>query len=218
MKTERSGRRHLYLFAKRAVDLLVSLAVLIISVPFFPLFAAAIRLDTPGPIFFRQVRIGIDGKPFTMLKFRSMVADGDDSIHRAYYESLVEGNAEARENEQGDPLFLLDDPRVTRVGRILRLTSIDELPNLVNVLRGDMTLVGPRPPIPYEVEMYDERTSKRLTVKPGMTGLAQVNGRGSLPFARIVEYDLDYVKRQSLRLDLEILLRTIPAVLGRRGV
>jgi lipopolysaccharide/colanic/teichoic acid biosynthesis glycosyltransferase len=153
-----------------------------------------------------------------MLKFRSMVPDADESLHRDYYQQLVDGTAEARVNEDGDPVFLLDDPRVTRVGRFLRRTSLDELPNLLNVLQGSMSLVGPRPPIPYEVQLYDERSKAKLEVKPGMTGLAQVSGRGSLTFAEIIDYDLEYVERASLGLDLMILLKTLPVVLTRRGV
>ena len=207
-----------YPLFKRILDLVVSGVASLFLFFFFPFVALAIRLDSAGPILFKQVRLGLKGQPFSMLKFRSMMADGDESIHRAYYTSLVDGDAESRENEEGDQVFLLDDPRVTRVGRFLRRTSIDELPNFLNVFKGDMTLVGPRPPIPYEVELYDERAKGRLAVKPGMTGLAQVSGRGSLSFARITDYDLDYVARQSMLLDLVILWRTIPAVLGRRGV
>jgi len=217
-RQSRERRRLAYSIVKRMLDLLVSGVAILLFLPIFPFIALAIRLDSPGPILFRQVRVGLDGKPFTMLKFRSMVADGDESIHRAYYESLVVGEAQPRPNEHGDQVFLLDDPRVTRVGRFLRRTSLDELPNLLNVFKGDMSLVGPRPPIPYEIELYDERAKGRLVVKPGMTGLAQVSGRGSLTFARITDYDLDYIRRRSLLLDLIILLRTIPAVLTRRGV
>jgi lipopolysaccharide/colanic/teichoic acid biosynthesis glycosyltransferase len=191
---------------------------LLVVLPLIALVAAAIKLDSPGPVWFKQQRVGLGGRPFTMVKFRSMIRDADDSVHRDYYQQLVDGNAEPRVNEDGDPVFLLDDPRVTRVGRFLRRTSLDELPNLLNVLQGSMSLVGPRPPIPYEVKLYDERSRAKLQVKPGMTGLAQINGRGSLTFAEIIAFDLEYLERVSLRLDLAILLKTLPVVLRRQGV
>jgi lipopolysaccharide/colanic/teichoic acid biosynthesis glycosyltransferase len=153
-----------------------------------------------------------------MLKFRTMVHGNDDAIHRDYYRRLVEGRAEPRITAEGEEVFLLDDPRITRVGRFLRRTSLDELPNLVNIVRGEMSLVGPRPPIDYEVDHYDARARRKLAVRPGMTGLAQVSGRGSLTFQQVIDYDLEYVESRSLTLDLQILLRTLPAVLRKRGV
>ncbi len=205
-------------FVKRFLDVLAGSVFLVILSPLFLVVAVAVRLDSSGPVFFRQPRVGKSGRVFQMTKFRTMVAGNDDSIHREYYERLVRGEAEARLNEKGEEVFLLDDPRITRVGRFLRRTSLDELPNLVNVLTGDMSLVGPRPAIEYEVALYDDRARGRLAVKPGMTGLAQVRGRGSLDFQQLVELDLDYVQRQSLRLDLEILVATPKAVLTGRGV
>jgi lipopolysaccharide/colanic/teichoic acid biosynthesis glycosyltransferase len=147
-----------------------------------------------------------------------MRRDGDESIHRDYMARLVRGTADSRVNENGEEVYLLDDPRVTPVGRLLRKASIDELPNLFNVVKGDMSLVGPRPPIPYEVELYDERAMGRLAVKPGVTGLAQVRGRGSLTFEEIVELDLEYIENRGLLFDLRILAATIPAVVRKRGV
>lgn len=207
-----------YEAAKRVLDVATSLVLLLVLLPLFAVVAIVIKLDTPGPVLFRQERVGRGGKSFTMYKFRTMVHGNDPSIHREFYRRLVEGTAEARVDEDGDPLYLLDDPRVTKTGKLLRKLSLDELPNLVNVLVGDMSLVGPRPPIPYEVELYDERAMRRLEVKPGMTGLAQVRGRGSLSFDEIIDFDLEYVERRSLWLDLRILLETIPAVLTHRGV
>ena len=212
------SNRTRYASGKRLLDLFLGGVSFVVALPLLVVIGIVIKLDSRGPVWFRQTRIGLSGQPFTMVKFRSMVPDGDESTHRDYYGRLIDGTAEPRVNEDGDPVFLLDDPRVTRVGRLLRRTSLDELPNLLNVLQGSMSLVGPRPPIPYEVQLYDERSKGKLRVKPGMTGLAQINGRGSLTFAQIIDYDLDYVKRQSLRLDLLILLKTLPAVLSRRGV
>lgn len=214
----RHSNRTRYASGKRLLDLLLGGVSFVVTLPVAVAIGIAIKVDSRGPVLFRQRRIGLDGQPFTMIKFRSMVPDADESTHRDYYRKLVDGTAEPRVNEDGDPVFLLDDPRVTRVGRLLRRTSLDELPNLLNVLQGSMSLVGPRPPIPYEVQFYDERSKGKLRVKPGMTGLAQINGRGSLTFAQIIDYDLDYVNRHSLRLDLMILLKTLPVVLTRRGV
>lgn len=213
-----AASRRGYAAAKRLLDLMVSVTLLVLLAPLFAIVAFVIKLDSPGPVIFKQERVGLGGKTFTMYKFRTMVHGNDPSIHREFYRHLVDGTAEARVDEEGEPLFLLDDPRVTRAGKILRKLSIDELPNLVNVLVGDMSLVGPRPPIPYEVELYDERAVRRLEVKPGMTGLAQVRGRGSLSFNEIIDYDLQYVDQRSFWLDLRILFETIPAVLTHRGV
>lgn len=207
-----------YRIVKRLFDLVGAVVVLVLSLPVWLVAAAAVKLDSPGPVLFRQTRVGRGGRHFTMLKFRTMLHGNDETIHREYYRRLIQGQAEPRVNEEGEEVFLLDDPRVTRVGRFLRRTSLDELPNLLNVLRGDMSLVGPRPPIPYEVELYDDRALGKLDVKPGMTGLAQVSGRGALTFDQVIDFDLEYVDRRSLSLDLLILLRTVPAVVRRRGV
>jgi len=205
-------------FVKRLLDIVGSLVGLIVTSPAIAAIALAVKLDSPGPAFFAQTRVGLNRRRFTLFKFRTMRTDGDESLHKEYMSELVRGDAGSRLNKEGDVVYLLDDPRVTSVGAFLRRTSLDELPNLVNVLRGEMSLVGPRPPIPYEVEMYDRRSLGRLAVKPGLTGLAQVRGRGSLTFKEIVELDLEYIESRSLLLDLRILLETIPSVLGRRGV
>lgn len=203
---------------KRLVDLIGAGLGLVLLSPLLLAVATAIRIDSKGPIFFRQTRIGTGGQSFTLFKFRTMHHNGDESIHREYMAKLVRGTADPRLNDSGEVVYLLDDPRVTRVGRLLRKTSIDELPNLFSVLKGDMSLVGPRPPIPYEVELYDEGAMRRLAVKPGVTGLAQVQGRGSLTFDEIVRLDVEYIENRSLLSDLRILFGTIPSVLRKRGV
>ena len=208
----------LYRSLKRVVDLVFGSMLFVVTAPLMAVIGLAIRRDSPGPALFRQERVGQHGATFEMVKFRTMSADADESIHRDYYRQLVEGTAEARLNERGERVFLLDDPRVTRVGRFLRQTSLDELPNIFNVLSGEMSLVGPRPAIGYEVELYDDRARGRLVVKPGMTGLAQVSGRGQLTFQEIIDLDLAYVDRRSLLLDLRILLATPARVFQRRGV
>jgi exopolysaccharide biosynthesis polyprenyl glycosylphosphotransferase len=193
--------------AKRAFDIVVAAALLLVLLPLFALIALLIKLDSHGPVLFRQVRTGKDGKPFVFLKFRGMVADAEQ--RRAELEAL---------NEADGPIFKIRrDPRVTRVGRVLRRTSLDELPQLWNVLRGDMSLVGPRPPLPDEVARYAPWQRGRLAVRPGLTGLWQVSGRSLLGFEQMVMLDLEYIACWSLALDLRIVLRTIGAVLSMRG-
>lgn len=192
---------------KRALDVTVSAIALVVASPVLAVVAAMIRLDSPGPVFFRQTRIGQGGREFTMLKFRSMHQDAEDRLQ----ELLAQ-------NEQSGPMFKIrDDPRITRVGKFLRGTSIDELPQLVNVLRGDMSLVGPRPPLPPEVAEYSPRHLRRLEAKPGITGLWQVSGRSDIEFEEMVELDLFYIHNWTLWLDIKILLRTVPVVLLREG-
>jgi exopolysaccharide biosynthesis polyprenyl glycosylphosphotransferase len=203
---------------KRAMDLILSSIGLCLSLPLFLIVALSIKLDSRGPVIFKQERIGKDGKRFTFYKFRSMQWNADEVPHRNYVEALITGFApnNSRENDSQVHKFV-DDPRITRVGRFLRKTSIDELPQLFNVLKGDMSLVGPRPPIPYEVEQYKDWHRKRLAVKPGLTGLWQVSGRSMLNFDEMVALDIEYIENYSLWLDIKIILRTIPAVLSARG-
>lgn len=208
----------MYRILKRVIDIALSGVALFFLWPILLIIAVVIRVDSPGSPFFRQTRVGRDGREFQMIKFRTMFADNDESKHRDYMEKHVRGETQPRENEEGQEVYLLDDERVTRVGRFLRRTSIDELPNLVNVLAGSMSIVGPRPPIPYEVEHYDERALRRLSVKPGMTGYAQIRGRGALTFKDMVDYDLEYIDDRSLMTDFRVIFGTIPAVVRKRGV
>jgi exopolysaccharide biosynthesis polyprenyl glycosylphosphotransferase len=194
-------------WVKRASDLVLAGAGLLAIWPLLAAIAIAVKLNSPGPVLYRQQRVGKDGRLFSMLKFRSMYQDAE--ARRA---ELVAAN------EASGPLFKIrDDPRVTRVGRILRRSSLDELPQLLNVLRGEMSLVGPRPPLPSEVEQYEDWQLGRLRATPGMTGLWQVSGRSEVSFHDMVRLDLHYIRNWSLSLDLEILWQTFPAVLGNRG-
>jgi exopolysaccharide biosynthesis polyprenyl glycosylphosphotransferase len=192
---------------KRTIDVVGSVFGLVVLAPFFAGFALWIKRDSPGPVFFGQIRSGQDGDPFTVWKFRTMVADAE--ARRVELEHLSEG--------PGLLFKLKDDPRVTKAGKFLRRYSFDELPQLWNVLRGEMSLVGPRPALPSEVEQYDDWVRNRLQVKPGMTGLWQVSGRTETSFADYVRYDLFYIQNWSLSLDLWILWRTLRAVTTAEG-
>lgn len=203
---------------KRFIDIVAATLGLVVLSPFFLLIAIVVRSTSEGPALFRQTRVGRNGALFTMVKFRTMVHGNDDSVHREYAQRHAEGVSELRANGDGEPVYLLSDSRITSVGEFLRRSSLDELPNLLNVLGGAMSLVGPRPPIPYEVENYNAAAMRRLEVKPGMTGWAQIEGRGGLTFREMIELDVQYVDTRSIRTDVRILLRTIPAVLRRRGV
>ena len=175
-----------------------------------------VRATTPGPILFRQTRLGVGRRPFTLYKFRTMHSGSSDGIHREYVRRLFSQDQPPNGGRPG--LYKLDsDPRVTRVGGWLRRTSIDELPQLLNVIRGDMSLVGPRPALPWEGELIGTAYSQRFLMPPGLTGLWQVSGRSSLTMRQGLDLDLEYVRRQSFRLDLLILLKTVPAVLSTRG-
>lgn len=198
---------------KRATDIAISLGALAAVSPVLIAAAIAIRLDSPGPVLFVQPRVGLNGRRFRMLKFRSMKHNCDPDLHKKYLEKLIrEGKAEV--DEEGRPVYkMTDDPRITRVGKIIRKISVDELPQLINVLRGEMSLVGPRPPLPYEVEQYEDWHLKRLNIRPGITGLWQVSGRSRLSFEEMVRLDIRYIEEWSLWLDIKILLRTIPVVL-----
>jgi len=217
---ERDDARRLSTAIKRAMDVLGSSMALMLLSPIFLLTTLAIKLSSPGPVLFRQKRIGQYGVPFTCLKFRSMYAVNDPQIHMEYVKRFVRGNVESWAPEtNGKPIYkLTHDPRLTRVGRFLRKSSLDELPQLLNVFRGEMSMVGPRPAVPYEFEAYDIWHRRRLLeVKPGITGLWQVNGRGRVPFDEMVRLDLRYATTWSLWLDLKILLRTPQAVLSGDG-
>jgi lipopolysaccharide/colanic/teichoic acid biosynthesis glycosyltransferase len=207
-------------FTKRMIDILGSLFLLSLLSPAFFLIAAAIKLTSRGPILFRQKRIGEHGTPFTFLKFRSMYLNNDSSAHKEYVRQLIAGQAEKKSvdgNREG-VFKLTNDPRITPVGRILRRSSLDELPQLINVLCGEMSLVGPRPPLPYEVEMYATWHRRRLLeARPGITGLWQVYGRSRVEFDDMVRLDLRYARNCSPLLDLKILLQTPKAVMNGDG-
>ena len=200
-------------FLKRASDLTVALLALIVLAPLWLLIALLIKLDSRGPVFYKQERVGMDGRVFLFYKFRSMRAGSDDARHREFQEKYIKGEADSNVGDEERPAYKLrGDERVTRLGRILRKTSLDELPQLFNVLRGDMSVVGPRPPIPYEVESYELWHRKRLDMKPGITGLWQVSGRNRLTFDEMVRMDLFYIENWSLLLDLKIILQTLPVM------
>ncbi|MGC8833657.1 MAG: sugar transferase [Armatimonadota bacterium] len=202
----KAGER-MYELTKRAMDVFISALLLFGLMPLMLVVAALIKLDSPGPVVLRQRRVGRGLKLFDCFKFRTMVENAQ--ALQAELASL---------NEMDGPVFKMrNDPRITRIGKYLRKYSIDELPQLVNVLRGEMSLVGPRPPLPHEVEMYEPRYLRRLDVKPGLTCLWQVSGRNELSFEKWMELDLYYVENRSLLLDIEILFRTIPAVVSARG-
>jgi lipopolysaccharide/colanic/teichoic acid biosynthesis glycosyltransferase len=214
----RSGPSRLSWLAKRAIDLGGSFVGLVLLSPLLALIALAIRLTSPGPVLFRQTRIGRGGVPFTFLKFRTMVANASSDAHHAYVTAFVrEGRAAARDAAGKEIYKLTDDDRVTRIGRVLRRTSLDELPQLVNVLRGEMSLVGPRPPIAYEWDLHDAWQRKRLDVRPGCTGLWQVTGRSRVSFEEMIILDRYYVSNWSIRGDLGLLARTVPVMLDARG-
>jgi exopolysaccharide biosynthesis polyprenyl glycosylphosphotransferase len=214
------GAPQLGLLVKRGFDLLVSGALLLVFSPLLLFIALLIKVFSPGPVLFRQVRAGQFAREFTMCKFRTMKLETDDSIHRDYAINFITGKRldfEDKRKHRDQVFKMTRDPRITPVGAILRRTSLDELPQLINVFFGEMSIVGPRPPIFYELNHYKEWHRKRLRAKPGLTGLWQVSGRSSVPFDEMVLLDLYYIDHWSLKTDLEILFRTIPVVLSGEG-
>ena len=209
-------KRPYELLIKRAFDVAVSLTALAFLWPLMLLVTLLIKLDSAGPALFVQKRIGKWNRPFNIYKFRTMAHNLDDSAHRKFMQSFVRG-----ELGQGSDSKTIYKPfsksQVTRVGRILRKASLDELPQLLNVLRGEMSLIGPRPNVPYEVEAYKDWHKERLSVLPGITGLAQVNGRSSLNFDQIARYDIEYARRMSLRMDIKVLIATVTSVFKCKG-
>ena len=194
-----------YLFIKRLIDIVGSLLGLILLSPLFCIVAILIKLEDPkGKVFFAQERNGINSKTFKMYKFRSMVNNAEELLQKLQHQ-----------NEQSGPVFKIkDDPRITKVGKFIRKTSIDELPQLINVLKGDMSLVGPRPPIPHEVEQYTAYQMQRLLVRPGLTCIWQVSGRNNIGFDDWVDMDIDYIKNRSLWLDIKLIFKTIGVLFG----
>lgn len=201
---------------KRAIDVVAAALGLAVLSPLLLLIATAVRLESPGPALFRQVRIGKDGRPFEFFKFRTMTDGNDPGIHRSYVEKLITRPSEELKGDTGS-FKIENDPRLTRLGRFLRRASLDELPQLLNVLAGEMSLVGPRPPLAYEVELYSDRAMRRLECTPGITGLWQVSGRCLTTFDEMVDLDIEYVDNWSLGLDMKILARTLPTVVSGRG-
>ena len=203
---------------KRTFDLIFAALAIMLLFPLWLLIALLIKLDSKGPVFYTQERVGMDGRLFLLYKFRTMKAGADSELHREYQRAFIAGRAEANLGNDTQPTYkLLADPRITRIGKILRRISLDEVPQLLNVMSGDMSLVGPRPPIPYEVEAYELWHRKRLDMKPGLTGLWQVSGRNRLPFEEMVRLDLFYIENWSLLLDIKIILRTGFVMLGGEG-
>jgi lipopolysaccharide/colanic/teichoic acid biosynthesis glycosyltransferase len=206
-----------YLRAKRVLDVLLTLLMLLPLCLIIVTVGLLICFDSEGPPFFCQKRIGLRGTEFTMYKFRSMRIDQDDTLHRAAIQSYMQGE-QLSSNIEGNASYKLDkDPRITRVGRFIRKTSIDELPQFFNVLRGEMTLVGPRPPLPYEVELYRPYDWLRHAGKPGLTGYWQVYGRSQVTFQEMVELDIAYLQSQSIWEDIKLIALTVPVMITGRG-
>lgn len=206
-------------FLKRGFDVVFSLFVLIFGIPFYVLIGILIKLTSDGPVLFVQDRAGLNGSPFRLYKFRTMNNHSGDEPHRTYAQDFIRGKANGNGNgKNGKPVYkLVEDPRVTSMGRFLRRTSLDELPQFINVLRGEMSVVGPRPHTSYEVDHYQDWHWRRLTIKPGLTGLWQVSGRSAVPFDEMVKLDLRYIDNWSLVLDSKIILRTLPVMLSGDG-
>lgn len=199
---------------KRLMDIAIASLAFAATSPILLLAMVAVRLDSPGPVFFVQKRVGLSGRTFNMLKLRSMRSDSDPRIHQEYLKALIKDGAAHEVDKDGKPIFkMTNDPRITRVGRFIRKTSIDELPQLLNVLKGEMSLVGPRPSIPYEVAEYEAWHLRRLNIRPGITGLWQVSGRSRLSYEEMIRLDIRYVEEWSLWLDIKILFKTVPVVL-----
>jgi len=218
--SEEKSKKRLSIVIKRVLDLAGSLGILVLLSPLFALIALAIKLTSKGPVVFRQERLGQFGSTFDCLKFRTMYVNNDPKIHREYVQQLIAGQVGNGSQESGKAATykITNDPRVTSVGRLLRKASLDELPQFLNVLRGEMSLVGPRPPIPYEFEVYDIWHRRRvLEVKPGITGLWQVSGRSRICFDDMVRLDLRYAQSWSVWLDLKILMATPRAVINGEG-
>jgi len=205
-----------YLVVKRVFDILAALVLLVIFGPLMIIIALAIKLFSPGPILYRQTRIGKDGKPFEMLKFRSMRLENAPDLHREYVSKLILENCDPESLGQ-KTLKLESDPRITGLGKVMRKLSIDELPQFFNVLRGEMSIVGPRPSLPYEYKLYKDWHKKRVLVLPGITGLWQVTARNKVRFDDMVKIDLHYIQNMTLLLDLRIILMTPYEMIRGKG-
>ncbi len=205
--------------SKRVLDLMAASLALLVAAPLAAVISLLIKLSSPGPVLFRQMRVGKDGKQFMFYKFRSMRVNNDDSEHREYIKLFIEGNeAEIKKRYPGEKIYkLTGDDRITMIGKFLRRTSLDELPQLLNVFKGEMSMVGPRPHLPYEVELYQDWHLRRLEGLPGITGWWQIHGRSRVPFQKAIEMDIWYLEHQSLILDVRIMCRTITKTIVGRG-
>ena len=212
------SQKHSWFFykMKHTLDALITLPASILQLPLFLFLMASVKLDSKGPAFYKARAIGKGGRLFDMYKFRSMFVDSEKTIHQQYVTKLIKGEIKEKENGKG-PLKIVNDPRITKVGRLLRKISLDELPQLINVLKGQMSLVGPRPCLPYEYDIYQDWHKKRTVVRPGITGLWQVTGRSEVLFEDMILLDLYYIYNSSIILDLQILAETVFVVLGRKG-
>ncbi|WP_024831338.1 sugar transferase [Ruminiclostridium josui] len=202
-----TNKNYLYVIEKRVFDIVISSIALIVLFPLFIVISFAIKVDSPGPAIFKQERMGFRGKIFNMYKFRTMVNNA---------EQLLE-EVQQRNQMSGHMFKIKDDPRITKLGRVLRKTSIDELPQLVNVIKGEMSLVGPRPPLIREVEKYDIWHHLRMSIKPGLTGIWQISGRNKLGFDGMIRLDLKYIRERNFWYDLKIIIKTMPVLLGDRN-
>lgn len=217
-RTQAYMRRRLYDVTKRMLDITLCLMLLPLMLVIVPILTFAIYLDSPGPVFFIQERVGMNGRRFRMYKFRTMKHEFDDRAGREFMKAYVNGHTHDPFAE-GSVVFkpIHNQAQITRIGRILRQTSLDELPQIFNVMRGEMSLIGPRPNVPWEVDAYQDWHRERLVVRPGITGLAQVRGRSSISFDRIVRYDIEYIRNHNILLDLQILWWTLMSVFTGRG-
>lgn len=201
---------------KPVLDYFVAAILLMVTSPLFLFFSIGIKLHSPGPIFYYQQRTGKDGRPFRMIKFRTMRVNAKADLHKDYVQSLIKKNL-SPEDLGRETLKLATDPRITGLGKILRSFGLDELPQLINVLRGEMSMVGPRPSLDYELEVYEEWHKKRLSVLPGITGVWQVTAHNTVPFNEMVQIDIDYIQKANLWLDLKIMLQTPIEMLRKKG-
>ena len=213
---ERSGASNNYLYLKRGLDVLIALGMLVVFGPLMLLLALGIRLSSPGPIFYRQTRIGKNGNPFKMLKFRSMQVTNNPDLHREYVQKLIRENLDPAKLGNGS-LKLVGDPRITGLGKYLRKFSLDELPQIFNVLRGEMSIVGPRPPLPYEYEVYKEWHKQRLAVLPGITGLWQATAHNIVSFDEMVKIDIRYIQSATFWLDIKLMFLTPIEMIKGKG-
>ena len=207
-----------YLAGKRTLDVVLSALVLVVLLPLWLLIALLIKLSSPGPVFYRGTVIGKGGRGFRYYKFRTMRADSDNKAHKEWLEKFVKEDAAFSQDASGKQVFkVVNDPRITSVGRYLRKLSLDEVPQMINVLLGDMSLVGPRPPVPYEYEHYDDVARQRVSVTPGITGLYQVTARSQVGFSGMLAIDLEYIRTRTFRGDIMIMLKTPWVMLTGKG-